>query len=106
MNRLDRPLARMNLTGMFFPAYLDDDQPCLVVLEGVHFLPIFSTVEKLQEQLPIINPLAPTKVKQITDGRECLESVLGYGLRVMLDPYVTDHGTTRWTEVTWEDRIP
>ncbi len=93
------PPRPINLTGMFSPFYLNG-QPVVVEVEGVRFVTVFSTVEKLQEQLPTICPHSPTKIVQVTDGLEFLASVLPH-FRVMVDPWtltVDGKPKTRWTE--------
>jgi hypothetical protein len=56
---------------------------------------VFSTEEKLNESK--IAKEVKFTIKQIGDGGEFLNSVIPH-IRVMVDPWITDQGTTRWVE--------
>src|SRR6188474_980507 len=47
----ERGTRRVNVTGMFMGVYLSDLRPVVFVLEGVQFLPIFSTPAKYAESM-------------------------------------------------------
>jgi hypothetical protein len=82
-----------------------DDQPVMMMLTGTTdwFLPVFASVEKLRELM------AATKTeydsfKQVDDQPEFLKSIppetlTGERIRIMVDPYITRHGTTRFREI-------
>lgn len=98
MKRLDYSFRPVNITGHFMAVFLDDGQPVCVSIEGVRFLPVFSTAEKCREVTERACLALPWKIQIITDGRDFLSSVLPQ-VRVILDPWVTDHKTTRFTEI-------
>lgn len=92
---------KVNLKGHFLPWYIDTDQPVLVSLEDKFFVVVFSSIEKLEEQLPIIKPKGRTKIKVIQDSMYFVKSVISDTngmIRIMLDPFVY-MGKTRFTEV-------
>jgi hypothetical protein len=67
MNKLDLPEKNINITGYFMGVYLDNGQPVLFELEGVLFLPIFSTAAKYEASIALANLEAPAKIQLITD---------------------------------------
>lgn len=76
-------------------------QPVLFEFEGVHFLPIFTSIGKFADAM--IQTFAPArrdeiKPQVITDHAEFIDSVAGK-VRLMLDPWITEAGTTRFTEL-------
>jgi len=87
----------IDLKDKLIAVYIDDDQPVLFYLGGTFFLPLFSTPEKLVEAMAIAGVKA-FHVKTITDHDDFLDSVAGQ-VRLMLDPWRTEHGTTRFTEL-------
>jgi hypothetical protein len=86
----------IDLTGYALIVYQEDNQPYLLLIENVHFLPVFSTIEKAYECLAFAPPDRPIKPMRIDDGYEFLDSVQGQ-VRVAIDPYIID-GKTRWLE--------
>jgi hypothetical protein len=91
------PSGPINVTGYVLPWRLDEDQPVMVELNGTFFVPVFSTEAKLNESL--LAKQVKFAIKHIHNGSEFLASCLPQ-MRVMVDPWITDHGTTRWTEPT------
>jgi hypothetical protein len=96
----------VNIDGYLFATYesrkVEDGQsvkPFLLDLEGIKFLPVFSTEEKLIEALERVG-LGDVKleIKRIDCGTLFLESVAGL-VRVMVDPWITPEGNTRFVEV-------
>jgi hypothetical protein len=86
----------LDLDNYLLPWRLDQDQPQLIELNGVKFLPVFSTYEKLIESRLATQVKFTTKV--ILDGREFLDSVRGQ-IRIMIDPWVdTETNKTHWVE--------
>lgn len=81
-----------------------DDLPGLVIVPGSPdlFLPVFSTAGKLTAWLTRTN-VPFESIKQIDDQYEFLDSLPYYvndvRLRIIVDPYVTDQGTMRYTEI-------
>lgn len=97
--RSDKEL-QINLDGHVFLMYQDNDQPVLGRMGNTMFLAVFSTVEKLEEYRPILNPPRPTKIKQVQEGgsAEFIDSIHQGGVRIMIDPYI-HNGNTRFTMV-------
>lgn len=90
------PVHSVEVTGLFIGLYADG-QPFLLEVSGHQFFPLFSTPEKLREATVIGHAGEPVHVKQITDGGEFLASVSG--VRLMLDPWITPDGRTRFKEL-------
>ncbi len=102
MNKVPNvPDRKISVAGMFMGVYVDDNSPVLFALEGVEFLPIFSTSVKFHAAMGRAALRCPAKIQQITDHAEFIDSVRGK-VRLMLDPWTTDHGTTRFTELLAE----
>jgi hypothetical protein len=89
----------IDVTGYFIPWRLDEDQPQCVELNGIYFVPVFSTEAKLNESK--LAQEVKFTMKQIDDGEKFLESVIPH-MRVMIDPWITERGTTRWKEPMYE----
>ncbi len=98
MKKLNLPNRAVNVKGMFIGVYLDGSGPVFLKLEKQTFLPIFSTADKYNEAMKIAN-ITGAKIQIITDHNEFMDSVYGK-VRLMLDPYLTDHGTTRFAELS------
>ena len=63
------------------------------------WLAVFSAVDKLEESCAELG-IKEYKIVQIKNGDEFCRSVIGYGLRIMLDPFtIRSENKTRWTEV-------
>ncbi len=99
MRQLPDPPKKVNLQGCFMGVYIDNGAPVIFTLEDVQFLPIFSTPEKYYEAIKNAKLDQWAKIQVITDHAEFLDSVMGK-IRVMYDPWLTDRGTTRFTELT------
>jgi len=97
------------------PWSLKTDNPLWVYMQGCDnpFLILFSTEEKLRigmemvaksqktiEQRVSFSP-AMYGIKQVDDGDDFLSSIWEQmpEARVIVDPYETDEGKTRWTEI-------
>lgn len=91
------PPQPASVKGMFIGVYLETNAPVLFKLEDVEFLPIFSTPEKFEWAMRFAK-IQRYKIQIITDHNDFMDSVAGK-IRLMLDPWHTDHGTTRWTEL-------
>jgi hypothetical protein len=83
------------LDGYLIPWRMDEDQPQLLEIEGTNFIPVFSTEEKLNEAMALLQ--VRYSIKQISEERTFLESVLPHA-RVMIDPWINEAGNTRWLE--------
>lgn len=79
------------------------DQPKFITIEGVVFLPIFSSEELLRDAQMFLGWEPDLKIKQIEDTSEFLESVL-HKVRVAMDPKITPEGNTRFKELMFEGR--
>jgi hypothetical protein len=103
---LPNTLRSIVLTGDLMPVHLDG-QPVLVEMPDCRglFVTIFSSEEKLREQMQLILPGQPYKIKKITDGQEFCESIWEHNIRIMRDPYVTDGNKTHWTEVMKDGEV-
>ena len=102
MTELPEPIKVVNVTGFLIGVYVDTEQPVFFMLEGIQFLPIFSTVEKYEQAMRTACLPGPAKIKKITDHAEFLDSVNGK-VRLMLDPWLTERGTTRFTELRLDE---
>jgi hypothetical protein len=92
----------VTLAGCVFGVYGqagDAVQPVLFLLEGRHLLPVFTTPAKMTEAYGWAGVVDPYTVKRIDDGREFLASVEGK-YPVILDPWVTPQGNTRFLLVS------
>lgn len=82
------------------------DQPVFIRMPNIDtlFVAVFmeshgrSAEELLEESMEECG-VEEYKIKQVDDVEEFIESVCSQGCRIMLNPYRTDAGTTRWTEL-------
>lgn len=88
--------------GYLLPWNTSEEQPLCIMIEDIMFIPVFSNREKYDEHMDRMGYRMETKIKQITDTDEFLESVQPY--RVALDPRPTEYNTTRFTELKFEPR--
>jgi len=84
----------LNITGCFLS--YREGQPVLIRCEGKCFLPIYSTVEKLEASMEFMK-VPDYKIKHIDDGLDFIKSLEGQVV-VALDPHVVN-GNTRFTGV-------
>lgn len=77
-----------------------NEQPILIRMPNInsYFVAVFSTVEKLEEEMIRLG-IKDYKIKYITNTMEFASSIFEENVRIMLDPYGTDHNTTKWIEV-------
>ncbi len=99
MKQISSELKNVNVEDMFIGMY-GENKPFLLVLEGIKFLPIFTTPEKLEETV-LRCKVPPVSTKQITDQWDFLDSIVGK-IRIMVDPWITPEGNTRFTEILYE----
>jgi hypothetical protein len=89
-------LKSVSITGYAMALYDNDpSDPVLIMIENQTFLPVYSTAEKLNASMELMN-IKDFTVKRITDGADFLESV--GDLQVCADPYI-HNGNTRFTLV-------
>jgi hypothetical protein len=94
--RTGKPPEEVTLTGKCFAWF--GDAPSLIELPGAGMaLAVFTTVEKLAAMVEAV-ALPCDSIKQITDTWEFLNSVPPEVL-VVIDPWRTPQGTTRYMEV-------
>lgn len=74
------------------------EQPVSIIVEGVWFIAIFSTMKKLEQSMEFAG-VKEYSIKQIDDGIDFIDSIKEQGGRIMLDPYIVN-GNTRFTEIT------
>lgn len=100
-----RPAFWSDISGFLLLWRLDVEQPVLLTshAEPLPVLPVFSGKDQLDEAVSWMRP-PPHRVKQITDGREFLESVRGQVL-VAVDPYPFE-GKLRFTGVFLPEDLP
>ncbi len=98
MKRVSDKVVMMDVTGYVFP--WNGAQPVYVDVEGAIFLPLFSSAEKLREMM-MKTAVAYVSIKQVVgDQMEFLTSFPpDLGVRIMVDPWVTDEGNTRFKEL-------
>jgi hypothetical protein len=86
-----------------------DGQPVFMCLDGTNdwFLPLFSDIDRLETMAAAIN-LPYDGVKNIDSQSEFLDSIPyrmeGRRIRIMIDPYQTERGTTRYKELIRDTR--
>ena len=98
MRRVNDREHHVNITGWCLWTTADA-QPFLVELEGVLFLPLFSTAERARACPEVAAWTGPSlHLKQVSDRAEFLATVAGR-VRVMIDPWITDQGNTRYVEL-------
>jgi len=84
-------------SGYLLPWDKDNDSPCMIMIEDVRFIPVFSDEEKLNAHLEFTKYKCTVSTKMITDVDDFLESVQPY--RIALNPRATERNTTRFTEI-------
>ncbi len=75
------------------------NQPITVRIEGALWLPIFSTVERLKEQMAAAGCVF--SIKQIDDANDFLKSTVEQGIAVCLDLHHVD-GKVRFARIATE----
>lgn len=99
MKQLSSPaMTDIDINELYLGVYLSDNTPVLFKVEGIYFLPIFSSVEKYETAMKLSNLPDPAKMQVVTDKTEFFLSISGK-VRVMLDPWVTEEGNTRFLEL-------
>lgn len=103
-----RRVPSINLNGYLVPFY-EDNQPMMIRVPGsIHvYIVCFSTPEKLEDAKKFIEP---ERVKQITDFVGFLQGLpvnqtldeSGAQLKIMVDPWVTPEGKTRYLEILFD----
>ena len=102
--RTDAPEREVALTGKVFPWDPTIDNPLLLRMEEspAHYLACFSSADALRAMMAKLGITGYT-IKLIQDGLEFHSSlpstVGGQILHVILDPYFTEQGRIRFTQV-------
>ena len=97
--RSDRVLP-VNLDGYVFLNY-PDGQPVVGMMGEWWYMALYSTHERLDAYRPHLGLTEPTVVETVGAGESMrfIAAARAAGLRIMIDPHLTDRGTTRWDEV-------
>jgi hypothetical protein len=98
MEKVNEQSPEIQKSGYLLPWDAEANQPCMILIENIIFIPVFSDEEKLNEHLDFVQYKHPTTKKLVTDTDDFLKSVHPY--RVALNPRNTERGTTRFTELT------
>ena len=95
---INNHLKVIDLTGKLIP--WDEGSPVFLRMPmSEHlYLPCFSTETKLTQCLERAG-IAWKNIKHIDDGQEFLKSFPCQEIKIIIDPYWTDKGTVRFTEV-------
>jgi hypothetical protein len=94
LNEQSKPIKK---SGYMLPWDADAEQPCLILIEDVEFIAVFSDEVKLHEHLELMKYKCKVTIKLIHDTDEFLDSVQPF--RVALNPWITERFTTRFTEI-------
>jgi hypothetical protein len=80
------------------------DQPVFIQMPNIQtmFVAVFDSEDKLRQSMEECG-VTDYKIKKVDDAEEFIESVCSQGCRIMFNPYRTDRGTTRWTELENDD---
>jgi hypothetical protein len=100
----------MDLSGKTFLSPFQEvpaapcDQPVFIQMPNIEtlFVAVFDDEDKLHKSMEEVG-ITDYKIKQVTDVKDFIESVCSQGCRIMLNPWRTDNGTTRWTELENDD---
>lgn len=94
LNEQSKPIAK---SGYLLPWDADAEQPCMILIEDVQFIAVFTDEEKMQKHLELVKYKCKVTTKLINDTDEFLDSV--QPIRVALNPWLTERFTTRFTEI-------
>jgi hypothetical protein len=84
----------VSITGNLMP--WNTDRPVMVIIEGQRFVPVYSSEDKLRASMVECGWDQEYTIKQVTDGRDFLDSLNEARVFVCLDPHLVD-GVTRFT---------
>ena len=102
--RTDKPEEFIELSGKVMGWYSNTEQPVMIKVLGAgdrFYLPLFDDPEyavKFLGHAGVVYGQAFTGFKQVSDGPEFL-SEIPTEIGVMVNPWFTDEGKVRWTEV-------
>lgn len=95
----------IRVTGCLSP-FREDGQPVFFQMpDNPNFwVAVFTTKDKLEESCADLG-ITDYTIKQVTDGKDFVESIVENGVRIMLDPYaIRSENKTRWTEIAqWDE---
>jgi len=97
MKQLGETTKPIKQAGYLLPWDKENEQPCMIMIENVRFIPVFSDKDKLDAHIQFTNYGFKPTIKEITDTDDFLDSVQPF--RVALDPRPTERNTTRFTEL-------
>lgn len=83
----------------FVPLNKEDNHPIFVYLGAIPFVAIFSTKEKLQQLIKLLN-IENYIVYQIQVPENFIENILSSGVDIIIDPHITPDGKTQYTLIT------
>jgi hypothetical protein len=98
MKQLSETSTPLKNSGYLLPWNSDENFPCLINIESIPFIPLFSDEEKIKAHLEFTKYSYNVTIKFVTDTDDFLESVQS-SYRVALDPRPTERNTTRFTEL-------
>ncbi len=92
---------RINIANYIFP--WNDLNPIFLSIDDSLFLPLFSTIEKLDELMKRFG-ITTYRIKKIDDSREFLESLMENATKVKLlvDIEWTDKGSIKFKEIIYD----
>lgn len=95
-------IATVNVTGYLLGMW-SAGNPVIITIPGDgYFLPLFSTKEKY-DSLAAFGHFEEATCKKIEDHKEFVQSIMenepfrNGTIRLIVDPWITDKGTTRFT---------
>jgi hypothetical protein len=97
-----RSIEVSEVTGCLTP--FKDGQPWFIRMPNnpSFWVAVFSTKDKLEASCAELG-ITDYTIKQVTDGRDFIKSIVEGGVRIMRDPYaVRSENKTRWTEIILE----
>lgn len=97
--RISDRVIPVALESYILPCHLDR-QPWIVMgKDGAPYVAVFSTKEKLEEAIDRMSfKRDDLHLMKIDETAEFVSSLREQGVRVMIDPWLTPEGNTRWIE--------
>lgn len=97
MKELNEESKPIQPSGYLLPWNPGTEQPCMITIEDVDFIPVFSDKAKIDAHFEFTNYGFKPTIKIINNTNEFLSDVKPY--RIALDPRPTERNTTRFTEI-------
>ena len=95
MRKVSGEIKTFEAEGFLLPWW--NEQPVYLLIEGIRLVVIFSSKEKLDGAMSLTG--VSYTIKQVTEGREFLNTLLAQGIRVIADPYDAQTDKTRFVEL-------